>query len=275
MMPLFTVKSCGSKARLIPVVLNSLAGPPWPETIVEPFGGSAVVGLTLLSHGYCRRLVIGEADLDYLAFWRAALGDSDFARRVSVWTNRAYRLPLAERRRFVLDSLEQMKVDDHGFWMLLRSRITFKGMKKARLISDRQRNGILFCWPRHLPSSLNLLHSLRNRITVLDDGFGALAATNRQTSFAFVDPPYSMTPTCPAHEIYDEAVIDHRKLLSVLNRWKGRYVLTYNVCRETRQATANLSRTKSYFYPARSGGAAVGTVNTWDLLVVKSEAAAN
>jgi hypothetical protein len=161
--------------------------------------------------------------------------------------------------------------ESHGsFWMLLRSRITFSGMKKARLVSDRQRNGILQYWPRHLVRSLDLLYGLRDRITVMEDGFEALAATNRPTSFAFVDPPYSMTPTCPGHEVYDEAVIDHEKLLSMLNKWKGSWMLTYNLCPATRQATVNLPRTKSYFFPVTCAGANAGATNKWELLVVKS-----
>ena len=267
---LFPLKFSGSKARLIPNVLNLLGGPPWPATIVEPFAGSAVVGLTLLRDGYCRRLVIAEKDKDYSAFWRTALGDSNFSHRVTAWTQRVYGLPFEERRRFVLASAERMQTEDPGFWMLLRSRITFVFRKNGGLISDRHRGGILRFWPRDLHRSLESLYGLRSRITLMEDGFEALAATNRGDSFAFVDPPYSMTRTCPGHGLYDEAEIDHAKLLSLLTAWKGRWMLTYNLCPATRQATVNLRDTTSYFFPVTCAGANTGATTKWELMVVKS-----
>lgn len=268
---LFPLKVAGSKARLIPHVLDFLGGPSWPVTLVEPFAGSAVVGLTLLRDGYCQRLVIAEKDVDYRAFWRTALGDSDFGHRVSGWTKRAYALPFDERRPFVLASLEKMKRNDPGFRMLLRSRIQFAARKNAGVITDKHPGGILrFC--RHgMHHSLNVLYGLRSRITVLEDGFEALAATNREDSFAFVDPPYTMTPTCPGHDIYDETEVDHAKLLSLLEMWKGRWMLTYNLCPATRQATLNLPCTKSYFSPVTCAGANGGATSKWELLVTRDK----
>jgi hypothetical protein len=83
-LPLFILKTGGSKGWFVPHALNFLGGPPWPKTIVEPFAGSAIVGLTLLNERYGQRLVLAEKDKDYLVFWRAALSDSNFSYRVSV-----------------------------------------------------------------------------------------------------------------------------------------------------------------------------------------------
>jgi hypothetical protein len=85
-LPLFIIKTAGTKSWFVPRALNYLSGPPWPKTIVEPFGGSGIVGLSLLNEGCGERLVLAEKDKDYLAFWRAALGDPNFSYRVSKWT---------------------------------------------------------------------------------------------------------------------------------------------------------------------------------------------
>jgi DNA adenine methylase len=240
-LPLFIVKTGGCKSWFVPHALDFLGDSPWPKTIVEPFAGSGVVGLSLLNEGCAERLVLAEKDKDYLAFWRAALGDSNFSYRVRKWTERVLDLPFAQQKPFVLSSLTRMKQDDPGFWILLRSRIGFNGKKKSGFMTDKSRGGILCRWPRSLVASLDLLYSLRNKITVMEDGFEALSAFDSEDSYAFVDPPYTLTENCPGHQIYDEAVIDHGALLATLAAWKGRWQLTYNKCVETFALTTRFS----------------------------------
>jgi len=64
----------------------------------------------------------------------------------------------------------------------------------------------------------------------MDDAFEALAAFDNEDCYAFVDPPYTLTEKCPGHLIYDEAVVDHDKLHSMLATWNGGWQLTYNAC---------------------------------------------
>jgi DNA adenine methylase len=228
-LPLYIIKTAGTKSWFIPYALEFLGA--WrPKTIVEPFAGSGVVGLSLLNEGYTERLVLAEKDEDYLAFWRTALGDSNFSYRVSKWTERVLDLPFKHQKPFVEASLKRMKEEDPGFWTLLRSRIGFNGKKVGGYMTEKSRGGILSRWPRTLEVSLDLLYSLRNRITVMEDGFDALAAFDDEDCYAFVDPPYTLTEKCPGHVIYDEAVVDHNKLHSTLATWKGAWQLTYNAC---------------------------------------------
>jgi DNA adenine methylase len=228
-LPLYIIKTGGSKSWFVPHAREFLGG--WrPETIVEPFAGSGVVGLSLLNEGYTERLVLAEKDEDYLAFWRTALGDSNFSYRVAKWTEQVLDLPFEQQKPFVEASLERMKEEDPGFWILLRSRIGFNGKKVGGYMTEKSRGGILSRWPRTLDVSLDLLYSLRNRITVMEDGFDALAAFDDENCYAFVDPPYTLTEKCPGHVIYDETVLDHDKLHSMLASWNGGWQLTYNAC---------------------------------------------
>lgn len=228
-LPLYIIKTAGTKSWFVPYALEFLGG--WrPETIVEPFAGSGVVGLSLLNEGYTERLVLAEKDEDYLAFWRTALGDSNFSYRVSKWTEQVLDLPFDQQKPFVETSLERMKEQDPGFWTLLRTRIGFNGKKVGGYMTEKSRGGILSRWPRTLDVSLDLLYSLRNRITVMEDGFDALAAFDDENCYAFVDPPYTLTDKCPGHVNYDETEVDHDKLHSMLATRKGGWQLTYNAC---------------------------------------------
>jgi len=227
-LPLFILKSAGSKSWFVPHALQFLGGPPSPKTVVEPFAGSAVVGLSLLNEGCAERLVIAEKDKDCLAYWNAALGDPNFSYRVAKWTARVFSLAPEEREQFVEESLRQIKSNDPGFWILLQSRVGFNGKKRGGHMKEKGRDGIRSRWPLTLDASLDLLYSLRKKITVMHDAFDALAACDCEDSYAFVDPPYSTTENCPGHDLYDEAVIDHDRLHRVLADWKGRWQLTYN-----------------------------------------------
>lgn len=242
-LPLYITKTAGTKSWFVPYALEFLGG--WrPETIVEPFAGSGIVGLSLLNEGYTERLVLAEKDEDYLAFWRTALVDSNFSYRVSKWTEQVLDLPFEQQKPFVEASLERIKEQDHGFWTLLRSRIGFNGKKVGGYMTEKSRGGILSRWPRTLDVSLDLLYSLRNRITVMEDGFDALAAFDDDNCYAFVDPPYTLTEKCPGHVIYDETVVDHDKLHSMLATWKGGWQLTYNACGAALKPTTKVTATR-------------------------------
>ena len=188
---------------------------------------------------------------------------------MSAWTERALALPLAEQKLFVLDSLEKMKANDPGFWTLLRSRIAFSGRKVVGYMGERS-GGILSCWPRNLDTSLDLLYSLRKRITVMEDAFDALEVTDNEDSYTFVDPPFTFTKPRPGYETYDEITVDHPKLLAKLRVRKGVWQLTYNISPSTRKATANMPGVKSYFAQMTGGGGRCGGTKKWELLVNKS-----
>jgi DNA adenine methylase len=155
-LPLFIVKTAGTKGWFVPHALEFLGD--WrPTTIVEPFAGSGIVGLSLLYEGLADRLVLAEKDNDYLAFWRAALSDSNFSYRVSKWTDRVLDLPFEQQKPFVEASLETMEREDRGFWILLRSRIGYNGKKVGGYMTEKSRGGILCRWPRTLDLSLEAL----------------------------------------------------------------------------------------------------------------------
>lgn len=271
-LPLFIIKTAGTKSWVVPSVLEFLGD--WrPKTVIEPFAGSGVVGLSLLNEGLAERLVLAEKDKDYLAFWRTALGDSNFSYRVSKWTEQVLDQPFEQQKSFVEASLETMEREDPGFWILLRSRIGYNGKKVGGYMTEKSRGGILCRWPRSLDLSLDLLYSLRNRITVMDDGFEALASFDNEDSYAFVDPTYTVTKECPGHDQYEVKVIDHPKLVSTLTTWKGRWQLTYNLSPldiiPSLYQLKLAGRADINFSAMLSGNGNGGSGKKWEMLVSK------
>ncbi len=271
-LPLFIVKTAGTKSWFVPYAREYLSD--WrPKTIVEPYCGSGVVSLSLLNEGCAERLVLAEKDKDYLAFWHAALGDPNFSYRVSRWTERVLDLPFDQQKPFVDASLERMKQEDPGFWTLLRSRIGFNGKKVGGYMTETNRGGILCRWPRTLDVSLDLLYSLRNKITIVQDGFEALASFDSEDSYAFVDPTYTVTEECPGHDQYEVKEIDHPKLVSNLATWKGRWQLTYNLSPlliiPSLYQLKLAGRVEIDFPEMLSGNGNGGSGKKWEMLVSK------
>ena len=116
------VKCPGSKCWFLKYARQFIGG--WrPKTIVEPFAGSGVVGLTLFSEGYSGRLILAELDDRRVAFWLRAF-EPDFADFVEKWAAKALALPPAEQREFVLASLEEFERADPRMWTLVYSRVS-------------------------------------------------------------------------------------------------------------------------------------------------------
>ena len=148
---LYILRSAGSKCWFLPHI-RSFLGDWTPQTVVEPFAGSGVAGLTLLDEGYAKRLVLAEKDPTLREFWQAGLNDPTFSRRVGAWTEQALSLPLAAQRDFTLDSIAKFERSDKAFWILLMSRTTFNAVLKGGFKIHDVR-GILTNWPPNLASS--------------------------------------------------------------------------------------------------------------------------
>jgi site-specific DNA-adenine methylase len=270
-LPLFIIKTAGTKSWLVGYALEFL-GNWYPKTIVEPFAGSCVLGLSLLNEGFTERLVLAEKDTDYRAFWKIALSDPGFSYRVAKWTEHVFDRPFSQQRPFVEASLERMKAQDPGFWILLRSRVGFNGRKVGGFMTEHGRGGILCRWPRSLAASLDLLYTLRRKITILLDGFEALVEFNSQDAYAFIDPPFTLTKKCPGHQLYEEPLIDHHALLSLAMNWKGRLQLIYNDSRATREflgpfVNGMTGTVKQKRLLMNSGSGKGGSKKKWELLI--------
>ena len=201
------------------------------NTVIEPFAGSAVVGLTLLDRGYAKRLVLAERDTELLQFWRTALSDADFARRVRTWTHKFWGVRAEERQEFALDSIARMKQTDQAFSVLLRSRFGFNGiLREGGIVATN--HSLRNCWPLDLGTRLKFLYDTRSKIELFSDAFEALRSGDRHDSYAFVDPPYSAGARSPGHKLYRTSHVEHEQLIRFLANWTGSWQLTSEFCPE-------------------------------------------
>jgi len=239
---LYILRSAGSKCWFLPYI-RSFLGDWTPRTVVEPFAGSGVAGLTLLDEGYTKRLVLAEKDPALREFWQAGLNDPTFSQRVGAWTEQALSLPLAAQRDFTLASIAEFERSDKAFWILLMTRTKFNAVLKGGFKIHDVR-GILTNWPPNLASSLERLYVLRERIDLFEDGLKALEYANSPDNYAFVDPPYSASKNSPGWQFYAQNELDHQALLKTLAAWKGQWQLTYDISLETFKPLTTIIRSE-------------------------------
>jgi DNA adenine methylase len=228
--PFSILKSPGSKGWFIPYAERFIQEQQ-ANTVIEPFAGSAVVGLTLLDHGHAKRLVLAERDPELHQFWKTALSDADFAQRVQTWTHEFWGARAEERQEFALDSMARMRKTDLALSVLLRSRFGFNGIQRegSMVTMNGSRRS---WWPLDLGTRLKLVYDARNKIELFSDAFDVLRYGDRQDSYAFVDPPYSAGKHSPGHKLYRMSHLEHDKLICTLSKWSGSWQLTGEFCPE-------------------------------------------
>lgn len=192
-----------------------------PRLFVEPFCGSAVVGLSLLHADLIDELVLCELDRRVAAFWRRALEDPSFATQV---------------RNFncTRENVEKVIADPHhdlGMWTLVQNRCGYGGRLGSGLLrhGDDGR-GVASRWNgESLYAMLRQIRALSGRIHfVVGDGVRrGLQAYNDSENVGFVDPPYSIGPDGPARQLYEHHQLDHAMLFAVLATWRGNWIATY------------------------------------------------
>lgn len=227
-----------------------------PTTIVEPFAGSGVVGLTLLNRGFGERLVMAEKDPARHAFWEAALNDATFHHRAFRWVQKVWAQPVEKQVNFVKESLARMETSDFPLFVLLQALSSFNGIVVRRESIKRVRP-IRYWLPETLDTSLQFVYEARSKIELLSDAFDALRRTDSPDSYAFVDPPYSAGRRSPGHKLYSESKIDHEVLFNLLGPWRGSWQLTSEDCAEMRKylrlAAPVLAPVKTYSVRMHTG----------------------
>ena len=202
-----------------------------PRTIVEPFAGTAVVGLTLLGRGLAERLVVAEKDPELRHLLNVVLSDSDFARRVTQFTYDMGELKSEKQRDFAVKTAQRIKRKDPALSVLLRSHLAFNGILREPILVPTGQPSRSW-WPLNLGFSLKFLYDMGNKVEVLSDGFEALRRTDSVDTYGFIDGPYTWGKDSPGHKLYRYSSVDHPALLRLLNHWSGSWQLTSEFCPE-------------------------------------------
>jgi len=191
------------------------------NTLLEPFAGSAVVGLSLLDAQIVKRLILIEKDEAVVCLLNGMLTDPNLADRYAAFEC---------TRENVLNVLDHEK---SAFSYLVRSRVSNRAKWWGGLRTD-----IACRWcPDVVVPNLRRVYEMRDRITVIHgDGLEVMRAHATDESVGcFADPPYTADSTSKGHTIYRHHKLDHKRLFSILANWRGPWLMTQDNCRLVRQ----------------------------------------
>jgi len=168
-------------------------------TFIEPYAGSAAVGLELLQRGHINHLLLCEKDILVYAFWKCVFSDTeslidkiqDTDISIETWQRE---LPYRK-----MTSLAQAKLLELGFAGLFFNRTNFSGILKANPIGGLQqtsRYGIACRFNKQrIIEIIRQLSVHRENVDVYcDDALHFMSSQKRrfllEKCFAYFDPPY-------------------------------------------------------------------------------------
>ncbi len=219
----------GGKTWLVPHIREWLTVT-HRRTLIEPFAGGAIVGLTAVMENLAERAILVERDPDVAAFWRAALDHgAALAERVRKF------VPTPERIRDLAHS-SPAEIAARGFRTLVLNRTRRAGILApgASLIRRGENDrGLLSRWyPETLAARLEEIAAYADRITFHHADsmrlMEPLLRTEGRNAALFVDPPYTAGGKRAGRRLYAHTDLDHERLFRVLAQCEASVLMTYD-----------------------------------------------
>jgi DNA adenine methylase len=216
----------GGKTWLVPTIrewLDSLSEK--PAEFTEPFGGGAIVGLSVIFENLAQQLVIVEKDKDVGAVWSTVLNGKG-----PELADRIIQFKVSEDTvRRVLDA-KPATLLDRAFATIVRNRMQRGGIMApgaSLMKSGENGRGLMSRW---------YADTLRDRILDIDakkerirficgDGIEYIKANAARTNIVFfIDPPY----TVAGRRLYAHSDLDHENLFRITAKVSGDLLMTYD-----------------------------------------------
>jgi DNA adenine methylase len=182
------------------------------QTLIEPFAGSGLIGLSLLHAGIIDRLVLVEKDERMVCLLKGLLDDPALAGRYATFScTRA-------------NVKELLCSEKSAFRYLVQSRCSNRAKFDGglRTVIDER-------WCRNMVvRNIRRVYALRDRITVVEgDGLEVMRQYSDDPNVGcFADPAYTADVKSKGHTVYRHHKLNHQKLFSILAGWHGPWLLT-------------------------------------------------
>lgn len=230
----------GGKSRLanfmkIILLHNNLC----PVHYVEPFAGGAGLGITLLLHGYAKRITLNDIDPLVYSFWKSALEDTDDLCKLISST----RVSMAEwyRQREVVESPNGRSRIELAFAAIYLNRCNRSGILRGGVIGGQEQSGPWKMDARFnkdtLIKKIKAVAACKSSITVCKRDAGELLKDASLRSdgplFWYLDPPYYVK----GQELYENHYVqeDHVALAKLVSELKDPWIVSYDNAAEIKK----------------------------------------
>lgn len=256
----------GAKATLIPYITdvikdNYLEG----CTFIEPYAGSAIASLELVSQGIASNAIIVELDPLIYSFWQSVFNHKNellekiYNTEISLenW------IKFSEFKNTCIAS--NSKIVDVGFAGLFLNRTSFSGILKAGPLGgfNQESEYKIDCRfnKERLIKQIELISNMKNEICVInDDAIKFLSEKkkyiNSIDAFTYIDPPYFIKG--PKLYRYFYKLDDHKNLARFLCQFKSPWLVSYDNTIEIKKMYSKAIGVREIYFDYSAGGTKVG-----------------
>jgi DNA adenine methylase len=220
----------GGKTWLVPRIFQWLTRRPKPQTLIEPFAGGAIVGLTVAFERLANHVTLVELDERVAAVWETIINNGEgewLAQQIEQFDFNF------EKVREILQQ-EDLPVREKAFRTILQNRTAHGGILApgAGLVKYGENGkGIASRWyPQTLAKRIRDIGSIREKINFIHgDAFQVIAENSYSDVAFFIDPPYTAGKGKRAgSRLYTHFEINHEQLFSLLENTAADFLLTYD-----------------------------------------------
>ena len=222
-LPISVAQYAGKKHWFVPYAAKFFRAHPC-QTMIEPFAGSAIVGLSLLHAGIIERLVLVEKDKRIASLLNGLVNDPKLADRYEAFN-------------CTLENVKNLlRIEETAFAYLVQSRCRNRGRFDGGFSKPIDSH-----WCRDLVvANIRRVYAMRDRIEVVNGD--ALEEMRKyaadRTVGCFADPPYTADIRSRGHLMYRHPFLEHKKLFKLLAQWRGPWLLTEDNSRMVRHLAA-------------------------------------
>jgi DNA adenine methylase len=200
-------------------------------TLIEPFAGGGVIGLTAAFEGLAEKVILVELDEDVAAVWQTIIEDETGGDWLAQQILSFDMSP--ESITQLLDS-PSPNSRQRAFQTIVRNRINRGGILApgaGRVKQGENGKGVTSRWyPVTLAKRIRDIARIREKMQFIHaDGLDIISAyTQAQNAAFFVDPPYSMAGKKAGKRLYTHSEIDHAALFALMDSVNGDFLMTYD-----------------------------------------------
>ncbi len=233
----------GGKTWLVPEArtwIRSLPQPPY--TLVEPFAGGAIVGLTVAAERLAEEVVLVEKDPAVSALWELLIAGDDLA--VEDLYDRILSFDMTSDNVDAALSGYATSLTMKAFATIIRNRVNRGGILAAgasRMKSGENGRGLKSRWyPETLVKRMRAIRTFNHRLWFMPgDAFDLLPMMQDDPDTAwFVDPPYTAGGKNAGSRLYTFSEINHDQLFKDMSACAGPVLMTYDDAPEVRDLAA-------------------------------------
>lgn len=229
----------GGKTWLVPEIKAWMRGlSKKPRTLVEPFAGGAIAGLSIAAERLVDEVILIERDPAVAALWELIIHGTEL--EADELFQKILHFDMTTDAVDAALSAYATSLPMKAFATIVKNRVNRGGILApgaSRMKAGENGKGLKSRWyPETLVKRMRMIRSFRHRLQAISgDAFDLFPMLREEPDTAwFVDPPYTASGKSAGNRLYAFSEIDHDQLFMEMSRCVGPVMMTYDDVPEVR-----------------------------------------